>query len=99
MAVDLRAKNPMLLMVYAAIFCVLTVSTKQTLGQTAAPIFIFGDSTMDVGTNNHIPNCTARSDHPYYGIDFPGSKSTGRFSNGLNTADTIGRLKVTCFKS
>ncbi|XP_024982873.1 GDSL esterase/lipase At4g16230-like [Cynara cardunculus var. scolymus] len=55
------------------------------------PVFIFGDSTVDVGTNNHL-NCTARSDHPYYGIDYHRSKATGRFSNGLNPADTIVEL-------
>ena len=56
----------------------------------AAPtLFIFGDSTFDVGTNNFI-NSTAKANVPYYGIDFPYSVATGRFSNGLNTADQIG---------
>nr|XP_043635187.1 GDSL esterase/lipase At2g23540-like [Erigeron canadensis] len=44
---------------------------------------------MDVGTNNYVENCTARVNHKYYGIDYPGSEATGRFSNGFNTADTI----------
>ncbi|XP_076915391.1 GDSL esterase/lipase At5g37690-like [Bidens hawaiensis] len=47
---------------------------------------------MDVGTNNLVDNCSARADHPYYGIDYPGHQATGRFSNGLNTADTIVQL-------
>ncbi|KAI3808370.1 hypothetical protein L1987_24319 [Smallanthus sonchifolius] len=92
MAMDLRARKRVLLVMYVAVFGVLTTSTKEATGQTIGPIFIFGDSTMDVGTNNRIENCSARADHPYYGIDFLGSQATGRFSNGLNTADTIARL-------
>lgn len=53
-------------------------------------LFIFGDSTFDVGTNNFI-NSTAKANVPFYGIDFPNSIPTGRFSNGLNTADQIGK--------
>jgi hypothetical protein len=52
-------------------------------------LFIFGDSTFDVGTNNFI-NTLAKANVPYYGIDFPYSIPTGRFSNGFNTADQIG---------
>ncbi|PPD76099.1 hypothetical protein GOBAR_DD26964 [Gossypium barbadense] len=36
--------------------------------------------------------CAARADFYFNGIDFPYSKPTGRFSNGLNTADQIVRL-------
>ncbi|KAK1432597.1 hypothetical protein QVD17_09494 [Tagetes erecta] len=60
--------------------------------KTDAPIFIFGDSTVDVGTNNYLKKCTAKADHPYHGIDFPHSKPTGRFSNGKNAADQIASL-------
>nr|GMC93357.1 GDSL esterase/lipase At5g33370-like [Ipomoea batatas] len=52
-------------------------------------VYIFGDSTMDVGTNNHLKGSLATANNPYYGIDYPNSKSTGRFSNGYNTADYI----------
>ncbi|KAI3784542.1 hypothetical protein L1987_43642 [Smallanthus sonchifolius] len=55
-------------------------------------IFIFGDSTADVGTNNYLKTCTAKANHRYNGIDFPFSKPTGRFSNGKNAADQIARL-------
>lgn len=54
------------------------------------PIFIFGDSTADVGTNNFLPGSTARADFPHNGIDFPNKRPTGRFSNGLNSADLLG---------
>ncbi|CAL5022464.1 unnamed protein product [Urochloa decumbens] len=57
-------------------------------------IFMFGDGTLDVSNNNYLnytddwgePN---RANHPYYGIDFPNSEPTGRFSNGYNIADFI----------
>nr|XP_043615782.1 GDSL esterase/lipase At5g33370-like [Erigeron canadensis] len=64
----------------------------ETEYKTNSPIFIFGDSTADVGTNNYLNKCTARADHRYHGIDFAYSKPTGRFSNGKNTADQIVRL-------
>ncbi|CAK7355605.1 unnamed protein product [Dovyalis caffra] len=51
-------------------------------------IFIFGDSTTDIGTNNYLPVHQARADFPFNGIDFHGA----RFSNGYNIADTIARL-------
>lgn len=57
-------------------------------------VYIFGDSTMDVGTNNHLKGSTATANNPYYGIDYPNSKCTGRFSNGYNTADYIGILYI-----
>ncbi|XP_021819542.1 GDSL esterase/lipase At4g16230-like [Prunus avium] len=56
-------------------------------------IFIFGDSTADVGTNNLLQSSfSTRADFAPNGIDFPYSVPTGRFSNGLNTADQIARL-------
>ncbi|ESW28209.1 hypothetical protein PHAVU_003G267900 [Phaseolus vulgaris] len=57
----------------------------------APPLFIFGDSTFDVGTNN-VLRSGARANFPYNGIDFYHSLPTGRFSNGFNTADQIARL-------
>lgn len=56
----------------------------------AVPVFIFGDSTVDVGTNNYLLNTEARANIPPNGIDYPHSQPTGRFSNGLNSADQIG---------
>ncbi|XP_040370153.1 GDSL esterase/lipase At5g55050-like [Rosa chinensis] len=52
-------------------------------------LYIFGDSTADVGTNNYLPRSRARADFPYNGIDFPQSRPTGRFSNGFNTIDYL----------
>lgn len=53
-------------------------------------IFIFGDSTADVGTNNFLPHSNFRANFPHNGIDFPHQRPTGRFSNGLNSADFLG---------
>ena len=60
----------------------------------APPLFIFGDSTFDVGTNN-VLRSGARANFPYNGIDFYHSLPTGRFSNGFNTADQIGKYYLT----
>ncbi|KAG2652935.1 GDSL esterase/lipase At4g16230-like [Panicum virgatum] len=55
-------------------------------------VFVFGDSTVDVGNNNHLNiTAAARANYPHYGVDLPGSPPTGRFSNGLNTADLLAR--------
>ncbi|BAF20533.1 GDSL esterase/lipase At5g55050 [Oryza sativa Japonica Group] len=55
-------------------------------------VYVLGDSTLDVGNNNHLPGKDVpRANKPYYGIDFPGSKPTGRFSNGFNAADYVAK--------
>ncbi|WOG86529.1 hypothetical protein DCAR_0205740 [Daucus carota subsp. sativus] len=53
--------------------------------------FIFGDSIVDNGNNNGLVT-QAKVNYPPYGVDFPGGIATGRFSNGENTADIIGKL-------
>jgi hypothetical protein len=55
-------------------------------------LFVLGDSTLDVGNNNHLPGKgVPRANMPFYGVDFPGGpRPTGRFSNGYNVADFIG---------
>ncbi|KAF4377664.1 GDSL esterase/lipase At4g16230-like [Cannabis sativa] len=52
-------------------------------------IYVFGDSTADVGTNNYVRRCGAKANFPHFGIDYPGSKPTGRFSNGYNSVDFL----------
>ena len=61
-------------------------------------ILVFGDSTVDTGTNNYIKTL-AKGNHFPYGKDFPGHVPTARFSNGklvpafivsvLNLKDTV----------
>ncbi|XP_055829604.1 GDSL esterase/lipase At1g29670-like [Solanum dulcamara] len=52
--------------------------------------FIFGDSLLDNGNNNNL-NTEAKANYPPYGIDFPNGP-TGRFTNGRNMADILGKL-------
>ncbi|RRT38821.1 hypothetical protein B296_00053158 [Ensete ventricosum] len=47
-------------------------------------IYVFGDSTADVGNNNYLQGSNAKANFPHNGIDFPFSRPTGRFSNGYN---------------
>nr|XP_043623127.1 GDSL esterase/lipase At5g08460-like [Erigeron canadensis] len=64
------------------------------MNRSATPpsIFIFGDSTADVGTNSFLPKSQIRANFLPYGIDFIHSKPTGRFSNGFNSADFLSIL-------
>uniref|UniRef100_A0ACD5ZDC5 Uncharacterized protein n=1 Tax=Avena sativa TaxID=4498 RepID=A0ACD5ZDC5_AVESA len=50
-------------------------------------VYVFGDSLVDVGNNNYLPEPAPKANRPY-GMDFPGG-STGRFTNGYNLADVI----------
>uniref|UniRef100_A0A0D9VJA1 GDSL esterase/lipase n=1 Tax=Leersia perrieri TaxID=77586 RepID=A0A0D9VJA1_9ORYZ len=61
--------------------------------QLVPAVFVFGDSTVDVGNNNYL-NITkqARANYPKHGVDFSGSTPTGRFSNGYNLADQLAQL-------
>ncbi|CAN6210332.1 unnamed protein product [Urochloa humidicola] len=80
------------------VLCLLVMASVQAVMVTAAAggrppaMFVFGDSTLDVGNNNYLPGPDVpRANKPYYGIDFPGSVATGRFSNGYNIADYLAK--------
>nr|XP_011470894.1 PREDICTED: GDSL esterase/lipase At2g42990-like [Fragaria vesca subsp. vesca] len=64
-------------------------NTDDQVAPKPAAIFIFGDSTVDVGTNKLLRNSLSRADFSPNGVDFPYAIPTGRFSNGLNSADQI----------
>ncbi|XVF15990.1 hypothetical protein REPUB_Repub09cG0203600 [Reevesia pubescens] len=83
------AKSSIFICVF--VWIAVTSAMLQAVAEVPA-VYIFGDSTLDVGTNDFIPECTARADFYFNGIDFPYSEPTGRFSNGLNTADEIMKL-------
>lgn len=54
-------------------------------------MYVFGDSTADVGSNNYLPgSAVPRANFPHNGVDFPTSRPTGRFSNGYNGVDFLG---------
>ncbi|KAL3508471.1 hypothetical protein ACH5RR_027872 [Cinchona calisaya] len=58
-------------------------------GQSVPAVYVFGDSLVDVGNNNYIDGSLLKANYPFNGIDYPGGKSTGRFSNGKNAADFL----------
>ncbi|KAK9050195.1 hypothetical protein SSX86_030835 [Deinandra increscens subsp. villosa] len=78
------------LMIIGTLLAILHISNAAT--KPPPPIFIFGDSTADVGTNSFLPATKIRADFPHNGIDWLHSKPTGRFSNGFNSADFLARL-------
>ena len=53
-------------------------------------IYMFGGSTADVGNNNFLPGNGPKANFAPFGIDFPGRKPTGRFSNGYVGIDYLG---------
>lgn len=54
-------------------------------------MFVFGDSLVDVGNNNFLALSLAKANLPHYGIDLPNQKPNGRFTNGMNPADFLGK--------
>lgn len=68
-------------------YCLLFFALSEA--QKVPAVYVFGDSLLDVGNNNHLKLSTAKADFPHNGIDYPGKKPTGRFSNGKNTADFL----------
>ncbi|KAF5750004.1 GDSL esterase/lipase [Tripterygium wilfordii] len=74
----------------------LVFATTVVMAVAAAPssaaslvTFIFGDSLTEVGNNNFLQYSLARSDYPWYGIDYDGGQATGRFTNGRTIGDVI----------
>ncbi|XP_058095049.1 GDSL esterase/lipase At5g55050 [Magnolia sinica] len=85
--IEMASKSHISLFIFLFLFniCSLSPSTAQTV----PAFYVFGDSLADVGNNNHLKLSLAKADFPHNGIDFPGSKATGRFSNGKNAADFL----------
>lgn len=52
-------------------------------------VFMFGDSSVDVGNNDYL-EATFRADYPPYGKDFTNHQATGRFCNGKLPTDFTG---------
>ncbi|CAL9204474.1 unnamed protein product [Musa hybrid cultivar] len=65
-----------------------------TTAAVSPAVFVFGDSTVDVGNNNFLPSDAPKVNFPPWGIDFPGRTPTGRFSNGFIYSDYIGMHSV-----
>lgn len=82
--------NNSFLMGFFTVLTLFIFSFKFSKAQMVPAMFVFGDSLVDVGNNNHLPASVAKADFPHNGIDFPNKKPTGRFSNGKNAADFLG---------
>uniref|UniRef100_N1QYG0 GDSL esterase/lipase n=1 Tax=Aegilops tauschii TaxID=37682 RepID=N1QYG0_AEGTA len=80
------------LVVLGALVGVVVASAGAVRRPVVPAMFVLGDSTLDVGNNNHLPGeDVPRANQPFYGVDFPGRAiATGRVSNGYNIADFIG---------
>ena len=66
-------------------------STSSSLKTPAPALFIFGDSIVDAGTNNHIKSvANFKADYHPYGQNSFFNGPTGRFSDGRVLVDFIG---------
>lgn len=80
-----QKKNENIIYINIAVLVLVSKCRSETL---VPCYFIFGDSLYDAGNNNNL-NTKAKANYLPYGIDFPGGKPTGRFSNGRNFVDKI----------
>ncbi|KAF4353050.1 hypothetical protein G4B88_010039 [Cannabis sativa] len=69
------------------ILVILIILVKNSTQQRVPAVFLFGDSTMDVGNNNNLPTLLKSNFLPY-GRDF-NHTPTGRFSNGKLAIDFL----------
>ncbi|OVA05804.1 Lipase [Macleaya cordata] len=65
-------------------------SSSSTTSPEVPAMFVFGDSLVDDGNNNHLTSF-AKSNYVPYGIDFY-QGPTGRFCNGKTIVDFLGEL-------
>lgn len=54
-------------------------------------LIAFGDSIVDTGNNNNVQTVVKCNFQPY-GINFQGGVPTGRFCDGRNPADLLGKF-------
>ncbi|XP_057843483.2 GDSL esterase/lipase At5g55050 [Cryptomeria japonica] len=84
-------KELMLSRLWRTAFIIASMYVDAQNAQLVPALFIFGDSLVDVGNNNHILLSLVKANFPHNGVDYPAGKATGRFSNGLNSADFVGQ--------
>lgn len=84
--------NPYILVIIIIYSSISYTSEAQRNNESSIPaMYVLGDSLVDVGNNNYLRLSVDKADFSHNGIDFP-TGPTGRFSNGKNTADFIGKL-------
>ncbi|WVZ73774.1 hypothetical protein U9M48_022050 [Paspalum notatum var. saurae] len=64
-----------------------TIASPPSTAASGPVTYVFGDSMSDVGNNNFFPVSLAKSNYPWYGIDYPRREATGRFTNGKTIGD------------
>ncbi|XAR67428.1 Triacylglycerol lipase [Bertholletia excelsa] len=74
------------------LFSLLVVGFNFVGAQKVPAMYVLGDSLVDVGNNNYLVLSRYKADFPNNGVDYAGHKPTGRFSNGKNAADFLGKL-------
>jgi hypothetical protein len=80
----------MAILIIAFSFAVSISNMAAAAGKPKGPVvYVFGDSMSDVGNNNYLPLSIAKSDYPWYGIDYYTGWPTGRFSNGRTIGDIM----------
>jgi hypothetical protein len=78
-----------ILYLLALVLMIVLKSIHDVDGKSEVPcFFIFGDSLVDNGNNNHLKN-KGKVNYLPYGIDFPDGP-TGRFNNGRTVPDVLG---------
>ncbi|XP_028800514.1 GDSL esterase/lipase At5g37690 [Neltuma alba] len=65
------------------------VLSSSSMAMADTVTYVFGDSLTDVGNNNYLQYSLAKSNYPWYGVDYSGGQPTGRFSNGRTIGDII----------
>ncbi|CAK7356788.1 unnamed protein product [Dovyalis caffra] len=84
-------RKAMVLALAVAILALVNVGYSQ---DTLFPAIVtFGDSSVDVGNNNHL-STIFKANYPPYGRDFGKHKPTGRFCNGKLATDFTGKCKI-----
>lgn len=69
-----------------------TIPSSSPATKNKGPVtYVFGDSMSDVGNNNYLQMSLAKSNYPWYGIDYPSGEATGRFTNGKTIGDYMGK--------
>ncbi|TVU28459.1 hypothetical protein EJB05_19976 [Eragrostis curvula] len=93
MRVSIASFKPLIMIQAVLLVCAGLLASPAASGQEVhlvPAVYVFGDSTVDVGNNQYLPGNSALQ--LPYGIDFPHSRPTGRFSNGYNVADFVAKL-------
>ncbi|XP_062114921.1 GDSL esterase/lipase At1g71691-like [Humulus lupulus] len=81
-----RPSSSSLLIFFISFFIFFSFVVSETI-KLAPALYVFGDSTVDVGNNNNF-DTFSKANFPPYGIDFADG-ATGRPTNGFNMADII----------